>query len=52
MDDVCDFLFEGYSECKVIWMVLNKNWYVLEEMWDIESEMEIDGVLESEDEES
>lgn len=51
MDGVNDFLFEGYSEWKVIRMFLNKNCYVLDEMWDNESDMEIDEDLESEDEE-
>lgn len=53
MDDVRDFLFEGYSERKAIRTALNKNRHVLEEMWDTESDMETDEVVsESEDEES
>lgn len=52
MDDVRDFLSEGYSERKAIRTALNKNRHVLEEMWDTESEMETDEVSESEDEES
>lgn len=52
MDDVRDFLSEGYSERKAIRTALNKNRHVLEEMWDTESDMETDEGSESEDEES
>lgn len=34
MDDVRDFLSEGYSERKAIRTALNNNRHVLEEMWD------------------
>lgn len=52
MDDVRDFLSEGYSERKAIRTALNKNRHVLEEMWDTESDTESDEGSESEDEES
>jgi hypothetical protein len=39
------------DECRSIRMALNTNRPVLEEMWDIESDMETDDVSESEDEE-
>lgn len=51
MDDVIDFLSEGYSERKAIRMALNKNRHVSHEMWDAESDMETDKCSESEDEE-
>jgi hypothetical protein len=38
MDDVKDFLSEGYEERKAIRMALHKNRPVLEEMWDDETE--------------
>lgn len=50
MDDVNDFLSEGYSERKAIRMSLNKIRHVLDEMWDNESDMETDEDSESEDE--
>lgn len=49
MDDVRDFLSEGYSERKAIRTALNKNRHVLEEMWDTDSDMESDEGSESED---
>lgn len=52
MDDVRDFLSEGYSERKAIQTPLNTNRHVLEEIWDTESDMETDEGSESEDEES
>lgn len=52
IDDVRNFLSEGYSERKAIRRALNKNRHVLEEMWDTGSHMETDEVSESEDEES
>lgn len=52
VDDVRDFLSEGYSERKAIRTALNKNRHVLEKMWDTESDMETDKGSESEDEES
>lgn len=51
MDDVNDFLSEGYSERKAIRMSWDKIRHVLEEMWDNESDMETDKDSESEDEE-
>lgn len=51
MDDVNDFLSEGYSERKAIRMSLNKNRHVLDEIWDNESDMETDEDSESEDKE-
>lgn len=51
MDDVRNFLSEGYSERKAIRTALNTNRHVLEEMWDTESDMETDEGSESEDEE-
>lgn len=42
MDDVKDFLSNGYDARKAIKLALNKNRYLLQEMWDSESDMETD----------
>lgn len=40
MEDVQDFLSEGYDERKATRMALHKNRHILDEMWDDEAESE------------
>jgi hypothetical protein len=49
MDDVQDFLSEGYGENKSIRMALKKNRHILEELWDDDTEMETDDTDDNEE---
>ncbi|XP_033741828.1 uncharacterized protein LOC117328408 [Pecten maximus] len=51
MDDVTEFIDDGYGDSKAIKMALKKNRHVLEELWDDESEDE-ESEDDSEDDES